>query len=108
MKSILHLGEDELLTAVGVADLPESDRIEVLASLSNHLQKVILETIILSLNEEQAVEFEKVMSESVDDELEEKIMEIVSGVPGLASKIEIAVADELVILKEVFEASRVK
>lgn len=108
MKSILHLGEDELLKAVGVQGLTEYDRGEVLESLSKHLQKVILETIVLSLNEEQAVEFERVMNESIDDELEDKVMDIVSGVSGLASKIEIAVADELVILKEVFEASRVK
>jgi len=69
-----------------------------MAALVDHFNKVIIETMILNLSDDQLKEFEKVVKEN-PQELEQKVAEMAANVPGLMGEIEKAVQEEILALK---------
>ena len=89
---------DPLFKELGLEKLAPEERKEVEERMTNHFTKVILETVIISLSEEQAKEFKATIEESGED-LEARIVAITARIPGLAQKIDTAVKDEILVLK---------
>lgn len=90
-----------ILEALGLQNLPEEDRAEVLSALMKHLESVIIETIVTELSPEQVEEFQDVLK-GHDLHLEERIEEITAHVPGLAHIVEETVAHELEVFRKAY------
>lgn len=97
-KKFIDFDPDVLLKELGIGDMPEEDKEEVLSTLMAYMQNVIFETVVSNLSDEQLREFKESVDKQPED-LEEKIMKITANVPGLSEKIEQAVASELASFK---------
>lgn len=89
---------DALLNEIGVKDLPESEKAEVIAKMLEHFDKLILETVVENLSDEQIGEFNQAL-DLASPGMEQEIIAITARVPGLAQKIEAAVRQEIIVLK---------
>lgn len=98
-QSILSRDSEAILGELGIKNLNDKDAAEVLDALLDHFHKVIIETVILNLSER---EIEKFKSALLGKNLEEEIMAITAGIPGLAQKIEAAVENEITILRAAY------
>lgn len=101
LEKFLEQRKDEFLKDFGVnfENLSENDKDEIVSNMMDHLHKVIIETVIVNLSPEQLAELKQVIDLD-GPEMEEKIGELTSVVPGLAEKIESAVSHELTVLKQ--------
>lgn len=90
---------DEILTFLGLDQLPDEQKQQVLEGLMSHFAEIAIETMSDSLTDEQASVLEKVLSKQ-PDKAQEKIRELSSRIPGLYDKIQFAIKQELEILKE--------
>lgn len=89
---------DALLSEIGVKGLLEPEKSEVAAKMLEHFDRLILETVVDNLSDEQIAEFNQAL-DLVSPQMEQKIIAITSRVPGLAQKIESAVQQEIIVLK---------
>ncbi|MBI4087721.1 MAG: hypothetical protein HY434_02745 [Candidatus Liptonbacteria bacterium] len=85
-----------LLKELGIGDLPDKDKKEVLDALFDHFNKVIIETAILNLDDEGVKKFKAALR---GRHAEDEIASLCAGVPGLAEKIEEAVENEFQLIK---------
>ncbi|MDO8537013.1 MAG: hypothetical protein Q7R94_02090 [bacterium] len=95
-QSILDRDSEIILGELGLGNMPEKDRGEVIEALLDHFNKVIIETAVSSLNDKNLEEFKAALGSS---DFEEKIVAIMARVPGLAEKIEEAVNNEFLVLR---------
>ncbi len=92
---------DIILKDLGVGEMNESDKNEVMQQLIQHFQKVILETVVVSLDKEHLQAFKDIM-EGPEDQIEDKMMVLTATVPGLAEKIQQAIHDEFTVVKAAY------
>lgn len=93
--------KNKLAIALGIKNLPEKDREEILARVDRRLQEVLIATLIKSISEEDALKIQIALNEGGD--LEEVVAQIAAGVPGLAIKIENAIEEEIIRLYAVLK-----
>ena len=99
---IFSADAEALFKELGLTDLREEEKKEVLVVLLDHFNKVILESTILNL---YAEDVEKFRSALKSNKLEEEITSLSASVPGLAGKIEEAVENEFQVIKAAKEAA---
>ncbi len=92
----------KLLQYLGLNNLPEEDKEEVVTELTNHFTEIITETMLQNLSDDQAQRLDSVL-DLASPEREEKISDIASAIPGLRIKIDQAITDELGIIKNAYE-----
>ncbi len=92
--------KNELEKALGLENLPEGEREEILAKVNKRLEEVLIGVLVANISDEDAEKIQKALHEEGAD-LEEIVAEISAGVPNLASKIERAVEEEIMRLKVV-------
>ncbi|RJQ28651.1 hypothetical protein C4571_03230 [Candidatus Parcubacteria bacterium] len=95
-QSVLDKDSKTILEALGVENLSGRDAEEVVSAALDHVNKVILETVVLSLDEKQLVDFKAALQKET---FEEEIAAITAKVPGLADAIEEAVQKEFLVLR---------
>jgi len=95
-KSILEKDGQAILGAIGAKDLPEKDKSEVVDAVLDHMNKVVIETVILNLDEKQVEEFGAAVKKR---DFEEEVTRICAQIPGLAQKIESAIEREFLVLR---------
>lgn len=88
-----------LIEALGIINLPPAEQKEILEKVDKRLEDVILRVVAENLSDEDAKKAREILSAGVD--IENEIAEITAGVPGLAEKMERAVAEEIDRLKKV-------
>lgn len=89
-----------VLSAIGAENLSEKEKTEVMEQVGEHFNKIIIDTAVAELNDEQIKEFHSALDAA---DAEERITEIAVRVPGLLSKIEEAVEQEFEILRSAKE-----
>lgn len=94
---------EALFRELGLKDLSEKDKKELLDALLDHFNKVIIETAILNLDEEGVRKFRSALGSR---RLEEEVASLCASIPGLADKIEEAVENEFQIIKAAKEKVR--
>ncbi len=101
LNSILKKDVDSILFGLGIKNLSEEEKPVLIDEILNHFDRIIIDTIIAELNEEQIKEF----SDALDDKtnMEEKISKITVSVPGLMAKVEDAVEQEFLNLRSAKE-----
>lgn len=97
-KTLLLQNLNQILNDLNVKGLDDREKQEVANQLIEHFNRLIMETIVANLNDQQIAEFNQALDES-DDKMQEKITAITAQVPGLAKKIETAVENEVALLK---------
>lgn len=90
---------NNILAELNISVSSDEERQEMAASLSEHFNKVIIETLILSLNEEQVARFKDYMASDTNEELEQHVMQMSAEIPGMQFKIEEAIQAEFESLK---------
>ena len=98
LQKLLGPDFDTVLAELGIMNVPEADREEVVTGLVNHFSDIMMETVVVNLNNEQLDEFKAALALEPDAR-DEKIAQITALVPGLAQKIESSVMDEIAVLK---------
>lgn len=93
---IFSADTESLFKELGLTDLEEKEKKEILGAILDHFNKIIIETAILNLDGENLKKFENALK---GNNLEEEITSICAGVPGLAGKIEEAVEKEFQLIK---------
>lgn len=88
-----------LIEALGIMDLPAAEQKEILEKVDKRLEDVLLRVVVENLSDEEAKKAREVLSAGVN--IEDEIAEITAGVPGLAEKMERAVAEEIDRLRKV-------
>jgi hypothetical protein len=89
---------EEVLEYLGLSNLEPKQKEQVVEGLMKHFSEIIVETLTDNLNEDQA----ETLVNTLNNEpqlFEAKVEELSSQVPGLYAKIQMAVTDELRILK---------
>jgi len=86
----------DVLSALGVQNISEREKPEVVKQLREHFNKVVLDTVVGELDEGQIDEFSRALDA---EDAEEKIAAITARVPGLMKKIEDAVGMEIKVLR---------
>ncbi|MFA6136361.1 MAG: hypothetical protein WC705_03350 [Candidatus Paceibacterota bacterium] len=99
-QDVLDKNSKIIIEELGIKGLSPEDEKETVDAVLDHFNKIIIETVILSLNEEQVAQFKTALGQS---NFEEEITKITAQVPGLADKIERAVNDEFILLKKAKE-----
>ena len=92
--------KNELSKALGLENLPEEEREEILAKVNKRLEEVLIGVLVANISDDDAQKIQKALHEEGAD-LEEVVAEISAGVPNLALKIERAVEEEISRLKAV-------
>ena len=92
--------KSELEKALGLENLPEGEREEILAKVDKRLEEVLIGVLIANISDDDAEKIQKALHEQNTD-LEEVVAEISAGVPNLASKIERAIEEEIMRLRAV-------
>jgi hypothetical protein len=95
---IFQKNTNAVLTALGFTDIAEADKPAVMEELGTHFYKIITETLVINLSDEQIREFQKIIKLD-SDARDEKIMELAASIPGLSQKLEAAVEAEFMILR---------
>ena len=95
-KTILDKDSKTILEDLGIKGLSPEEEREVSEALLDHFSKVIVETAVLEMDENERKKFEEAVKK---ENFEEEIIKITAGVPGLAGKIEEAVAREFELIK---------
>ena len=88
----------EILEYLGLGSLPDEQKQQVLEGIQNHFSELVVETLSDNLTAEQAADLEKTLTEH-PKKMQERVREIASRIPGLYDKIQLAVRQELEILK---------
>lgn len=96
LNHILSRDVRAVLSAIGAENLSEKEKTEIMDQISEHFNKIIIDTAVAELNDEQIKEFHLAL-DAVD--AEERITEIAARVPGLLAKIEEAVEQEFEALR---------
>ncbi|KKS82657.1 MAG: hypothetical protein UV58_C0007G0006 [Candidatus Wolfebacteria bacterium GW2011_GWC1_43_10] len=94
---ILDKNPEIILEELGIKNLSPEEEKEVINTVLEHFNKVIIETVILNLDDNQVDRFKAALERN---NFEEEITKITAAVPGLADKIEKAVEDEFALLKK--------
>src|SRR3989338_2352364 len=92
--------KNELSKALGLENLPEGERREILAKVNKRLEEVLIGVLVANISDEDAQKIQKALHEQNTD-LEEIVAEISASIPNLASKIERAIEEEISRLKAV-------
>jgi uncharacterized Rossmann fold enzyme len=92
--------EQKLLADFGLQNVADEEKARILNSLSERFNDLIMIALINNLNEEQKQRFLAAVKNPDQKSMEEKVEDIASEVPGLAQKIEQALAEEYEILKK--------
>ncbi len=93
---------ENLLEFLGLDHLPEEQKVQVLDGLMSHLSEIIIENLSDNLSEEQAEDLQRALSKN-PTQAQQRIQEISSRIPGLYFRIQVAIRDELEILKASYE-----
>jgi len=88
-----------MLTELGINPSDDTHALEMSNQLMDHFNKIIIETLIIRLNDEQLVRFKNYMDMDTDEELDTHITQLASEIPGLQFKIEEAIQAEFETLK---------
>jgi division protein CdvB (Snf7/Vps24/ESCRT-III family) len=88
-----------ILTDLAIKPANEAEALEMTQQLINHFDKIILETMIINLDDDQLARFKGYMANDSEEELDEHITQLAAEVPGLQFKIEAAVQAEMENLK---------
>jgi len=99
LSQLIKKEREDLLNALGVSGLSEAEAEEVSVEITEHLERIVMETILANLNDEQLARFEAAI-EKGGPELDATIMSITASVPGLAEEIERSVGVELEAIKQ--------
>ncbi len=89
---------NQLLEELGANNMTDDEKYEVTAELISHFNKIIIETVIVNLNDDQIVKFRKAV-DSDDENLEDNIASIVAEIPDMQFRIEDAISAEIKNLK---------
>lgn len=90
---------DNALKEFNISGLPEAEQYQVVAQLTEHLNQVVLDTVLASLNEQQLKEFKDIISQEDPVKLEEQVALFVAKIPAIDLKLEEAVNDEIAHIK---------
>ena len=96
--------KNQLSEALGLENLPEAERTEILAKVDRRLEEVLIAVLVANISDEDALKIQKALREEGAD-LEEIVAQIASRVPGLAIKIENAIEEEIMRLRVVLKQS---
>lgn len=91
---------DKVLKELNVNNLSDDDKFAVMEQLTDHFNKIILDTVLSNLNDEQLIEFKNMVDLEDMDKMEEGIALIVAKIPAINFKIEEAINNEIAHIKE--------
>jgi hypothetical protein len=94
---------DAVFKELGLNNLSPEEKQEVQTEMMKHFNDIILQTVVDNLSDSQIAEFQEALQETDAALMQEKIADITSRVPGLNSKIELAVQQELAHLKSAYQ-----
>ena len=100
LNNILNRDIDAVLSALGAKNLSEKEKIETMEQAREHFSKIIIDTAIAELDDEQIKEFHLALE---GPDMEEKITQITTRIPGLLKKIESAIEQEFSVLRSAKE-----
>ncbi len=84
----------QMLSDLGVNEPSSEDQEEITQQLLAHFNKIIVQTLIVNLDDNQLERLNNYMESVPEEELDEKIMSLSAEIPGLQLKIEEAVTNE--------------
>jgi hypothetical protein len=90
---------NNMLLELGVNPTDETEALEMANQLMDHFNKIVIETLIISLDDEKLAKFKSYMEKDSDEELDAHITELAAQIPGLQFKIEEAIQAEFETLK---------
>lgn len=90
---------NKVLAELNVNDLSEDDKYVVMAQLTEHFNKIIIETVLNNLNDEQLKEFKDMVDLEDPEKMDEGIALIVAKIPAINFKIEEALNEEISHIK---------
>lgn len=90
---------DKMIAELGLESLGEEEKYQVTAQLTEHLNQVVIDTIVGSLNEEQLARFEQLTALDDPEKMDEGIALLTAEIPGVHLKIEEAIEHEISTLK---------
>lgn len=90
---------NKMLGDLGVNNVAEAEKYELTQQLMDHFNKIIIETMIVSFDDEQLKQFKEYMDKDSEAELDGHITELAASVLGLQFKIEEAIQNEYENLK---------
>ena len=96
----MPLNNDKLTKALSLQNLPAGEREEILKKVDERLNTVLIGVLVANITDEDAIKIQNALHNEKTD-LEEIVAEISMRIPGLAAKIEMAIEEEIVRLKEV-------
>jgi len=91
----------DLIRELEVLGLSGEEKASFAEKLESYLQRVVLETVLAELDNEQLERFDQAVKSG--ENIEEKISEITEEIPGLAYKIEKRLNNEIGALKKMLE-----
>ena len=90
---------NNMLAELGVKASSEEERLELADQLMAHFNKIVIETMIVSLDDGQTAKFKQYMENDSDEELDAHITQLAAEIPGLQFKIDEAIQAEFDNLK---------
>lgn len=90
---------DKVLTEININGLSEDDKYDVMAQLTEHFNKIIIDTVLNNLNNEELKEFKDLVDLEDPEKMEEGIALIVAKIPAINFKIEEALNNEIAHIK---------
>lgn len=90
---------DKILTELNINGLAEDEKLEVVAQLTDHFNKIVLETVLANLNDTQLQEFKEIVDSNDPDKIDEGISLLVAKIPAIDLKLEEAVNAEIAHIK---------
>ncbi len=88
-----------MLSELGMSAGSDAEQQEMNDQLMDHFNKIIIETMIVSLNDDQIKRFKEYMDNDTDEQLDEHMTQLAAEVPGLQFKLEEAISNEFDSLK---------
>jgi len=90
----------EVLSAPGYQSVSEAERQKIESRLNEHLQNLVLDTLLNRLDKEQSRELSQLVESGSEEDLESKISVLSAKVPNLAQDIEERLKQEVELLKK--------
>lgn len=85
---------NKMLNELGVNDVSAEEKLELTQHLIDHFNKIITETLIINLDDDQLKKFKEYSDKDSEADLDAHISELAASIPGLQFKIEDAIQTE--------------
>lgn len=90
---------EKVLNELNINDLPEDDRYEIMAQLTEHFNRLVVSVVIRNLDTDQLKEFRELVELDDAEKMDEGISMLVAKIPAINVQIEEAINSEIAHIK---------